>query len=342
MTTIAPSMTLVGQLPYILTQKGEIVISEIVKKKSILKNKDKPLFQRDVSSSALLCTFFFSLSLLLAYFAKYVLGFSSRSTEFFGSVYLISCVIEIFIIYFINKDYIFDRNISREKMTGKAFCSGFSSMITFMILATFGAIFVDVVLKQLGYTLISVAPANTVSDSITETLYTCLVGPICEEIIFRGYVQRKLEKYSPVVAVFTSAIFFALYHGNFGQMFPMIGVGLVLGYMAYKYSIRMSMIMHVTYNTVFGELFGLLSDFLSKGGDDFKIPLIDMTPFSLAMSILSIIGVLVMANLYRKDKFPFKEYRIKLKNALYSFTSSGMMIFTTAAIVVSIILIDKA
>ena len=311
-----------------------------VKKLSALKKKDRANFQKDVTSVALPCIFFMLLSLIIAYAGMY-LGFNTRHDEYFGVCYLLYCAISIVIVYCVNKDYVLDKLTPREKPTLKAYGAGLASLVAMMVWFTIPVVCLDMFLSIFGFTLENIAPANSASDSITEFIYVALIGPICEEIIFRGFVQRKLEKYSPVVAIMTSAIAFALFHGNFGQLFPMIGTGIVFGYLAYKYSIRMSMAVHVTYNLVIGELFGLLTDFLEKDGKEFVIPFIDMTPFTATIMVLAAIGIVVMVRMAMKGKFPLAEYRWKLKNLLYSFTSNGMMVFFTVAFCMCVHFIEK-
>jgi membrane protease YdiL (CAAX protease family) len=311
-----------------------------IKKKSILKNKDKINFEKDVTSVTLPCIIFMYLSLGLAYIFKF-LGFDTQNKEFFGTIYLLYCIISIGMIGFINKDYILDRETTRSKITIKCFFAGFTSMIAFMVFFTIPTVMLDIILTPFGYTIESVAPANSSSDSITKFLYVAILGPICEEIIFRGFVQRKLEKYSPVVAITVSALCFALFHGNFSQVFSMIGVGLVLGYMAYKYSIKMSIAMHITHNLVLGELFGLLTDFMEKDGKDWVIPILDISPFIAIIMMLSIIGILVLSHLVITNQFPLQEYRIKFRNLFYCFKSSGMIILLTVSFCSCIEFIEK-
>ena len=311
-----------------------------VKKLSALKKKDRGNFQKDVTSVALPCIFFMFLSLILAYAGLY-LGLNVRHKEYLGICYLLYCAITIGIIYFVNKDYVLDKITPREKPTLKAFGAGLTSMVAMMVWFTIPVVALDGFLSIFGYTLENLAPANSASDSITKFLYVAIVGPICEEVVFRGFVQRKLEKYSPVVAIMTSAIMFGLFHGNFGQLFPMIGTGLVFGYMAYKYSIKMSIAMHVTYNLVIGELFGMLTDFLEKGGEEFLLPIIEMTPFTATIMTMAGIGIFVIAKQALKGEFPLNEYRWKFKNLMYSFTSSGMMIFFTTAFCMCVHFIEK-
>ena len=262
--------------------------------------------------------------------------------EFFGTVYLLYCAVAIFVIYKKGKDYVFDNETEKEKMTPVAFIRHFSVMIAMMLFATIPTVVVDMILQPFGLTLMSIGAANTFSDSITEFFYVSLIGPICEEVIFRGLIQKRMEKYSPVIAIAVSAVAFGVYHGNFGQMFPMIGVGVALGYVAYKYSMKWSIIIHVIYNTVFGELFGILTKALEKDGEEYLLPIINQPPFMVCILVLSFIGIAFIAyQLLVKKTAPFSDYKIKLSKLMMLFTSSGMLTFIMYNLICAILLLEK-
>ena len=310
-----------------------------MKKHTIMKKTQTKDFRKDSNVSFFIILGFCILQLLLAFGGDF-LGWTSHN-EFFGSMYLTFCIIAITSIYIMNKDYVLDNQIQKEKMTPIKLLKYFSTMITFMILFTIPVVVIDMILKNFGLTLMSVSPANEFSDSVTDFLYVAIVGPICEEIIFRGMLQKKLEKYSPVIAIIVSALAFGIYHGNFGQIFPMVGTGLILGYVAYKYGLKWSIVIHVFYNTVIGELFGLLSDALEKNGEEFVLPLINQTPFAFTIMLLTFIGVFFIAKHIIKGQIPFSDYRIKIRKILNVFTSVGFILFFLYNIGTAILLIEK-
>ena len=124
-------------------------------------------------------------------------------------------------------------------------------------------------------------------------------------------------------------------------MFSMIGVGLILGYVAYKYSLKWSMIIHIIYNTVFGELFGLLSQWLDKDGEEYLLPIINQTPFLTTVLTLSFIGIVFFAIQMFKKWMPFADYKIKAKKILQIFLSGGMIVFLTYNLITACLLIEK-
>ena len=79
-----------------------------------------------------------------------------------------------------------------------------------------------------------------------------LLGPILEEIIFRGVILRGLlTKYSPKYAIVFSAIIFGLIHGKPLQIWGAFIIGLILGYVYYKTkSIGTTILLHSFVNLI--------------------------------------------------------------------------------------------
>ena len=64
----------------------------------------------------------------------------------------------------------------------------------------------------------------------------CLIGPLAEEAIFRGAIERRLleKKWNPWFAIVISAILFAVVHGNFAQGMTAIIMGCFMGWIYYR------------------------------------------------------------------------------------------------------------
>ena len=81
---------------------------------------------------------------------------------------------------------------------------------------------------------------------------TCVVAPVCEEIVFRGYLYGVLKRFScPFFAAIFSGIIFAVIHGSLWALAPLIVVGIGL---AVIYEISGSLwaciLTHSAFNTV--------------------------------------------------------------------------------------------
>lgn len=67
-------------------------------------------------------------------------------------------------------------------------------------------------------------------------LSICLLGPLVEETVFRGAIERRLleKPWNPWYAIVISAIFFAVAHGNFSQGVTAMVIGCFLGWVYYR------------------------------------------------------------------------------------------------------------
>ena len=113
--------------------------------------------------------------------------------------------------------------------------------------------------------LFSEVTGTAASDmGIMMMIYAGFVGPVVEELVFRGFLMRRFEKYGKGFAVIVSAVLFGVMHGNPLQIVFGTLVGLILGYIAIEYSIKWSIILHIANNFILGDviggLFGLLPD----------------------------------------------------------------------------------
>ena len=112
-------------------------------------------------------------------------------------------------------------------------------------------------LNLFGLTVMEqIEQASSTSTTISMLLYASFLGPITEELVFRGFVLKTLHKYGSLQAIFICALLFGLFHGNLVQGIFAFGVGLVLGYVAEYYSIYWAMALHIINNFVFSDLMG--------------------------------------------------------------------------------------
>lgn len=85
---------------------------------------------------------------------------------------------------------------------------------------------------------------------LSEILFVGVIGPIVEEIVYRGFVMRRLEQHGRLFAIVTSAVLFGLMHHNPIQLISAGLGGLVLGYAAMRYGIKWSILLHIFNNLV--------------------------------------------------------------------------------------------
>ncbi len=81
--------------------------------------------------------------------------------------------------------------------------------------------------------------------------YVCLIGPIFEEVLFRGVILRTLNKYNRYFAIIASALIFGLFHLYLEQGAHAFVLGLVLAYVSLKTdSLMTCILLHIFHNTI--------------------------------------------------------------------------------------------
>ena len=82
-------------------------------------------------------------------------------------------------------------------------------------------------------------------------MYACIVAPVTEELLYRGFIMKTFSKVSQRFGIIISALFFALGHGNIAQFCLTLIMGLFMGYIDIKHnSLLPSMIIHFVNNTM--------------------------------------------------------------------------------------------
>ncbi len=91
----------------------------------------------------------------------------------------------------------------------------------------------------------------TGGDIILSLLAVGIIGPVFEEILFRGLIFGELRKITRVrAALFIQAVLFGIYHLDIIQGSYAFLIGILLGYVYYRSnSIVAPMIVHATINT---------------------------------------------------------------------------------------------
>lgn len=141
---------------------------------------------------------------------------------------------------------------------------------------------------------------NSYSDSTSFILIltTITIGPLAEEIVFRGLIMRycmsgsdKETKNVCIFAVIVQALLFAIYHGNLIQGCYAFLFGLLFGLIAIKTdSLIPSTLLHMVVN---GSLYLIPVSIYSK-----TIPAILISVISIAILIITCISLFKLYNRY--------------------------------------------
>jgi len=240
-----------------------------------------------------------------------------------GWGYLLAMAIGTGILLLWKKPAFFKQEIFRgnRKMTGKDFW-----LLLCVFLCGQGLLQVMVpalewVLNQMGLSAMAAMEAASIQTTgLSMFLYVSFLGPLAEELLFRGLLLRILEPYGKQPAIIFSALLFGLFHGNIVQIPFAFLVGLVLAYVAIEYSITWAIILHVINNFLLADVMGRLDTILPTG-------IMDGVFYGiLAVAALVTIVVLILR---RKEVGAYlKENRIHKLTAKAFFTSPTVLAFT--------------
>lgn len=92
---------------------------------------------------------------------------------------------------------------------------------------------------------------STVPESLALMLATLVAAPLCEELMFRGYVQRAYERRRVWIGVVAGGLIFALYHLRFQGVAAITPVALALSLIAWRTgSLVPGIALHAAYNAI--------------------------------------------------------------------------------------------
>ena len=151
------------------------------------------------------------------------------------------------------KEQLFRRE---KKMTFGAFIQLLCVFMSVQLVFSLLQMLVEWLLNLIGLSAMAALEMATVeTNTVSMFLYAGFLGPIAEELLFRGLLLRSLECRGKRFAIFATALMFGMFHGNILQSpFAML-VGLVLAYVALEYSIVWAIILHIFNNFVMADLF---------------------------------------------------------------------------------------
>jgi len=223
-----------------------------------------------------------------------ILGLSSDAYNFFAGYLtcivgdLIAILIAIKTIKVKFRQEIFSKNKSTKMfvLLGTLSCIGVGmvSSIVYMIYSTIFRI-LGLHIPQPDFSF----PKQS-SFLILFLIYVCLVGPILEEIIFRGFILRSMQKYGNLTAMIVSSILFSMFHLNLVQFINPILMGIVLAFIAIKSkSIIPSMIAHIFNNTI---------TFAATGISLLNMPILEYV-FGTLYFLVGVAALLLFINKYK-------------------------------------------
>lgn len=165
---------------------------------------------------------------------------------------------------------------SKQPMHASAFFFALCVMTGGQLLYSLWGNFLELGLECFGFTgyqALSDASTSGYVYGWSDFLYSAVFAPICEELVYRGYLLHKTRKFGRNFAIVISALLFGVMHGNFFQMPYAFLMGLILGYIASEYGLFWSILLHVSNNLILGEglnfclspLSATMQDYIQRG-----------------------------------------------------------------------------
>jgi len=150
----------------------------------------------------------------------------------------------------------------------------------------------------------SLLKVNSPMDGAIVIAVVAITPAICEEVMFRGFIQKSFElKYKPFLGALITAIFFGIYHFNPYAFFPLVLLGFYLGYAAYKSdSILVPVVLHFINNLFAVVLFLIFGEAELKQTQSITTAELTPTLISLLYQILLFVIVLLGIQYYYRKK----------------------------------------
>ena len=152
----------------------------------------------------------------------------------------------------------------------------------------------EVALHVIGFSAKKEVDLATVGHhSIMYFLYAAFMGPLVEELVMRGGIAYRLQKYGKVFSIIFSAIVFGFFHMNFVQGVFAFLVGIMLAYIAIEYSFGWAVFFHVLNNFGFNLILGT---FMTSMVGEAQAETISLTVMSIAA-----VASVILLGMYRKQ-----------------------------------------
>lgn len=155
--------------------------------------------------------------------------------------------------------------------------------------------------------------------AILSVMYTCIVSPVTEELLYRGFVMKNFGRVSQRFGILMSAFFFGLSHGNIAQFILAFSVGIFMGYIDIKHnSVLPSIIVHIAINMQ-ATAATIIENYFAGNVTIGKI-------FTLALLIFAVAGLVMFILLCRNNVFPKADIRQQYRCKNIALTSVGTIV----------------
>lgn len=168
---------------------------------------------------------------------------------------------------------------------------------------------------------------QNLKNVVLMSIYGCIVAPVTEELLFRGFVQKTLSRVSQRFAIITSALLFGLWHENIAQFVLAFCVGIFMGYITAKHnSIIPAILCHMTINTA-AQIFDIAYTY------DWHILYIVMDYLYMGMTV---IGAVLLIRMLIRERLPYTTPHQTERGVRIAITSIPLVLVIIAHIIASV------
>lgn len=245
------------------------------------------------------------------------------------------CVGLLFLLLFFRKRITIKTVFQKEKsMHITTFFQVLCVFLGIQLVSTVGWILMEKGFHLFGYSAMnSMEIASSTGETVSMFLYASIIGPIAEELVYRGFVLRSFQKYGKVAAIFVSALVFGFMHGNIPQGVFAFCIGIVLAYVAIEYSIGWSIALHIINNCIFGDILQRLISGFGKQNQNIINTVIS--------AIFAAFAVVILWKKREEIKTFCNENKAQKGTYRYIFTAIGMLVFMLAELWGGISMLEK-
>ena len=245
------------------------------------------------------------------------------------------------LIFFIPISYYFFRNIKFKKYFKVKQKMSFIEIIYFWALISVSILLINFFTRILGINIISKVSSIIINDNhwkiliIIDIMINTIIRPFLEEIVFRGVIMNDLKKYSYKVAIVINSILFGLMHYNINNTGQYIVLGIIFSYIAYKYSLKYSILLHILCNipSVMSIIFYINRDSYSTEA---------LLSYS-GLLVIILFLFLILGLIRKKYKEIFSIFKLNnedRKNIAEFVKNNGLYLFVILVIVISNLLFN--
>jgi len=174
-------------------------------------------------------------------------------------------------------------------------------------------IFFDKMDKFLASSYEGILSASSIFEMIFIVLVVAVVPGVCEEVFFRGFIQKSFElSIKPFWAIFISSLAFALYHFNPYGLLALLILAMYFGFSVYlSNSIMIPMLLHFLNN-----LFSIIVYFIWGAEELTNTAIITYEEFEFNLISLILLSILFFLFLFYVKKYYYKLTNINQKETV--------------------------